>query len=180
MQVSKETEVTLAGRQEPVLDASQLKVGVIFTSLAGNFIWQVMEGDWKTITIAKLPTLEAGKHIGDHTWATSGKGVACPCGSRRESVKEFLPLMEGRARFHIIEPTGALMTPQPYTIYAYITPKGTKSGGIKFVKLTNTEHGSAPTWSDALPLFPELHKVWEVPEGLREYVKPEADKSLEE
>jgi hypothetical protein len=143
--------------------------GVIITGMAMSHLWEVKEIDREErIIIQKLPAAIPVEHHRHH-WTTVGRGEGCECGMRREGVKEFLPVTSGKDRVYIISAQSGVIIHQPQVMSIYM---GMVGGVCKTytMKPTATATDAPMGWSEALPLYPVLHKVWEVPEELMQYV----------
>ena len=154
METLQNSPIQLAGTQEPLLHKRQIIPGVILAGRMATYVWKVLEVDDDIVTCVKMPTsLVACVH--QYTLVPGGE--ACTCGMRRQPMKDFLPVVKGKARFHMISLSdGLLQMPNKYAVYAYVIPGGTK---------TVTVHDGK--WSEPVPLVPVLHKVWELPDALR-------------
>ena len=157
MDTLQNSPIQLAGTQEPLLHGRQLIPGVLLAGRMAAHIWKVLEVDESIVTCIKMPTSIAW--CGHHYAPATGGGEVCTiCGTRRQPIKDFLPLTRGKARFHMISLLDApLNTPKEHTIYAYLLPTGE-------MKTVTVKDGK---WSGPVPLVPVLHKVWELPDALR-------------
>ena len=164
MQTSHDNTVISAASQEPVLHKEQLIPGILLVSLAGSYIWSVIDIHGEDIILAKMPY---GGTIHDtHTWAVVGneRGQTCHCGFRKTTQAELLPLQADKARFHVIipKPNTTILIPEKYAIYAYLKQDGS------LVRVTINENHQ---WSETLPIIPTLHKVWVLPNELKAFIE---------
>ena len=166
MQTSQDT-IVHAGVQTPLLTADQLRVGVLLTGIAMSHIWEVLEVERTHLSLIRLPKKPLCQ---THTLVSIGRGQHCiTCGMRRQEIKDFLPLKPEKGRVYLITPRAPMERPEPYTVYGGITGAGAiklyqlSAGGINLTPEPETYQ-----WSEALPLFPILHKLWSIPARLRE------------
>lgn len=162
MQTSRDTGITLAGTQVPLLREDQIIPGVLMTGVAMTYVWEVHSIERGHVLIKRLPTTTTPCHADAHMFAPYQRGQVCSsCGIRKQSILEFLPKREGKARVHLITPRSTVLRPQPYTVYGFLLPNGT----------AQTVHVTGDNWSQLMPIIPELGVVWSIPESLRAMVK---------
>jgi hypothetical protein len=153
-------EVPSGGIQAPLLRADQLQPGVILTGQAAVHVWQVVElvGP-SSVKMRKVPDPVVGlPHT--HAWQPQGRGQACVCGLRVQPVATFLPTSA------TAKPRAFVVTPPPEgigqavtgAIYAYLKPDG---------QVGTVTLGANGQWSAILPLLPQLHRLWALPEALQ-------------
>ena len=88
-------------------------------------------------------------------------------------MREFLPVTSGKARVYVISPQSGSIIHQPQVMSVYMAMVGgvAKTYTMKPISAVAGDVGAASYgWSEALPLYPMLHKVWDVPEELRGYL----------
>ena len=154
MDTLQNSPIQLAGTQEPLLHKRQLAPGVLLTGRMATYVWKVVDIDEGMVICAKMP---ASLVACVHRYTQVPGGEACTCGMRRQPMKDFLPVVKGKARFHVISLSdGLLQMPNEYAVYVCVIP-----GGMKTV----TVHDGK--WSEPVPLVPVLHNVWELPDVLR-------------
>lgn len=169
MQTLKTSGVQLAGTQAPLLEAEQVRVGVILAGILLNNIWEVIGKDGGMLTLRMLPAKVC--NLAEHEFKevpqskTTPRGRQCACGLRMQETKDFLPLKEGKARIHIIAPKGEVVQPSEYAVYA----------SREVVPTFHTLNKGQ--WSGQLPLIPLLHKVWDLPEAMKKVLQgmPESE-----
>ena len=162
MQTTHDVNPVSAVTQEPLLHQEQLVPGLLLTSLAGNFIWRVVERAAVNTILAKYPLLQTTTC--EHHWAPDGRGQLCACGMRQTTIKELLPLQAGKARFHMLvpKPTAIVSTPTQHAVYAYLA----EAGVIRYVTLLPM----GVQWSRPMPIVPILHKIWALPMELEGFM----------
>lgn len=159
MQTTRDA-VQMAGTQQPLLREDQLVPGVIITGVAMSFAWELYRIDGEQLELMKLPSVSARCADNGHTYSPYGRGQVCArCNMRRQAISEFMPRTADKPRAHVITVPEPLQTIQPYTLYGYMV-----GSGLKVVSLQGTQ------WSEALPIVPQLHVLWTLPERLRELV----------
>lgn len=164
METSKDTNVRLAGTQAPLLDAAQLRPGVLLTGVAGSFVWQVLELDGAILYIQKLPATLLPCAKDAHQLSAFGRGRVCSvCQVRAQALSDFMPKVENKARVHVITMAGELRPALPHTVYGYLLPNGT----------ARLVHMSGGIWNETLPIVPKLGVVWTIPAELRAMVNEE-------
>ena len=166
MQSTRNEGPTLAGSQVPLLNQEQLQPGVLLTGLAARHVWELLGVEGANATMQRLPRTVIVPCCTAHAYVnnSTGRGRLCTnCGHRVQALSDLLPSVAGKAKFHIISSThGVRYTPAEYTVYAWIT----REGVLKTVTIKADPDGHHQ-WSEALPIVPELHKVWTLPEALR-------------
>lgn len=164
---SSHTTITLAGEQTPLLAQDQLHEGALVTGVAASHVWEIMRRDTTHIEMRKAPTTQRyacipelpGRMLSPHRFSVVGRGQVCTvCQMRRQEIKDLLPIKTGKARVCVITPRSSsmLLVPQPSTVYGALL--GTE------LKLYHLNNGM---WNEPLPIYPELLKIWEIPEALR-------------
>ena len=144
----------------PVLEASQLRVGTYLTGIFPSSVWEVLEVQRIHLMVQKVPHYSCTMERHAFT-PTKGGGQACLCGMRQQAIKDFLPIHTwAKARVHMITPLGTVRTPEANAVYAALTP------GECMMYTTN-----GMVWSGPLPIIPELHEVWRLPEALVRWMK---------
>ena len=173
MQVQSGSGIQSVGVQTPLLHQEQLMAGVIITGMAMSHLWEVKEIDREgRVIIQKLPTATPIEHHRHH-WTAVGRGEGCECGMRREGMREFLPVTAGKARVYLISAKEGSIIQQPQVMSVYMGMVGgvAKTYTMKPLPAVVGEIRAIMGWSEPLPFYPMLHKVWEVPEELRQYVR---------
>ena len=168
MQVQAGSGVQSMGVQTPLLQQDQLSEGVIITGVAMSHVWEVKGIDREErVIIQKLPAPPVVQEHHRHRWETVGRGERCECGMRRQGVRDFLPVTSGKARVYVITPPTGVVVEVPLPLSVYMAMVG---GQVKVVTVADlpAPAGQAVVkgWSEAVPLYPQLHRVWSVPEEL--------------
>ncbi len=152
-----QTGIVSGATQVPLLERGQIRAGVWLTGIAAAHVWEVVEVTSQELTLMKLPAPAIQDHS-THTFAAQGGGQVCGCGVRRQPIKDFLPVKAGKARVYVLEAADRpLVQPKVGEFYA-----GMANGAPLIVESLV----AAAKWSQAVPIVPELHKVWELPPEL--------------
>jgi hypothetical protein len=156
MQTANDPVVKLAGTQTPLLEAEQLRVGAYLVGIMLSNVWEVKEINSSAIVImqkmpAKVCTLPEHKLV-----KVGQSGEECPCGLRRQPLRDLLPSKPGKARIHVVHTQHRVEPVEHSAIYTAL-----KAGQLQYITVSKGN-----IWSQPLPLFPELHRVWSLPAPL--------------